>query len=182
MAFIPSKEAVSEEVQDDAFAPIPAGKYNVYIFEVTQREFSETSNNAGSSYYNIQLKVADGQPHANRRIFQMVGLVPKWAPTAKNPNGSNNWLYFQLYAAAKGISEVEARKLNNEQGGLDYPDPEDLEGLLIEATIGIENNTYKGETTKRNNVRRFGIAGGGAKATNNVTPTINKANVVEIDL
>lgn len=178
MAFIPSEKKVPL-VSGNDFEPIPAGKYRAYLFDADERTFGPNSNNADRPYYNIQLKIADGE-YENRRVFMMVGLFPVWAPTAKNPDGADNFTYFDFYAAVNGMSSIEARKLNNEQGGLDYPDPEDFIGMVVEADIGIRNNTYQGETTKQNTVRSLRAVKD--TKTNNITPTVLEDTVVEIDL
>ena len=175
MAFIKANERVDEEVST-GFDPIRKGKYNVYLYDVEAGEFGPQSKNPGRPNYQLKLKIAEGQPFAGRFVWQTVGLFPNWS------SGSANWLFFQLYAALNNISEAEARKKFNADGGLEYPEPEDIIGKVVEATITAQSNTYQGETTIRNGVGAFAIAGKGAAAQNNVSPKINADLVAEIDL
>lgn len=158
---------------NDSFEPIPKGTYRAFIYEVKAGEYGPNAKNAGREYYNIQLRI-EGPTHQNRRVFTMVGLFPQWS------SGSDNFMFFQLFAALRGISQVELRKEFNENGGIEIPDPEEMEGRLIEVRIGIEKNTYNGVTEDRNNVQGFAPVkeGGGASAS---LPTVSDT-VVELEL
>ena len=64
---------VTEQVQttsENDFQPIPAGKYSVYIEEIT---INETRAGTGQ-YLRIKLRVADGQPYANRIIWTYINF------------------------------------------------------------------------------------------------------------
>jgi len=64
---------VTEQVQttsENDFSPIPAGKYSVYIEEIT---INETRAGTGQ-YLRIKLRVADGQPYANRIIWTYINF------------------------------------------------------------------------------------------------------------
>ena len=64
---------VTEQVQttsENDFQPIPAGKYSVYIEEIS---INETRAGTGQ-YLRIKLRVADGQPYANRIIWTYINF------------------------------------------------------------------------------------------------------------
>ena len=64
---------VTEQVQttsENDFQPIPAGKYSVFIEEVT---INETRAGTGQ-YLRIKLRVAEGQPYANRIVWTYINF------------------------------------------------------------------------------------------------------------
>ena len=64
---------VTEQVQttsENDFQPIPAGKYSVYIEDIS---INETRAGTGQ-YLRIKLRVADGQPYANRIIWTYINF------------------------------------------------------------------------------------------------------------
>ena len=64
---------VTEQVQttsENDLQPIPAGKYSVYIEDIS---INETRAGTGQ-YLRIKLRVADGQPYANRIIWTYINF------------------------------------------------------------------------------------------------------------
>ena len=64
---------VTEQVQttsENDFSPIPAGKYSVYIEEIT---INETRAGTGQ-YLRIKLRVAEGQPYSNRIVWTYINF------------------------------------------------------------------------------------------------------------
>ena len=64
---------VTEQVQttsENDFSPIPAGKYSVYIEDIS---INETRAGTGQ-YLRIKLRVADGQPYANRIVWTYINF------------------------------------------------------------------------------------------------------------
>ena len=64
---------VTEQVQttsENDFQPIPAGKYSVYIEDIS---INETRAGTGQ-YLRIKLRVAEGQPYANRIIWTYINF------------------------------------------------------------------------------------------------------------
>lgn len=62
-----------EQVQttnENDFRPIPAGKYNMYIEEVS---INETKAGTGK-YLRIKLRVAEGQPYSNRIVWTYINF------------------------------------------------------------------------------------------------------------
>ena len=62
-----------EQVQttnENDFSPIPAGKYQVSIEEIT---INETRAGTGQ-YLRLKLRVADGQPYANRIVWTYINF------------------------------------------------------------------------------------------------------------
>ena len=153
------------------FGPLPTGKYVMSVFDVTPGEFGNNGPNAGRANWNVQFRVSDGQEGANRRVFQTVGLFPSWAPTEKNPEGSDNFTFYQFFAAVQGKSEAdfreEVKKAVEGKGKLKLPQPEEILGKEVQITLGIEFDEYKwrkdgavedakdSEEYKRNNVRNI---------------------------
>ena len=142
-----SNETVSEPSNN--FDPLPAGKYGVSVFNVEAKEFGPNSNNAGRDAWNIQFRISDGQTGANRRVFQMIGLFPSWAPTDKNPGGSDNFLFYQFFSAVQGKTEKEFRaevkevKEGKGKKTLTLPDAVQALGTEVILSLGIENDTYR---------------------------------------
>lgn len=133
------------EARKNRFAALPAGSYNVEIFDVTEGEYGPKSANAGRENYNVQLRIADGQTGANRRQFETIPLFFTWAPTAKNPDGSDAFSFFQFFAAVQGKTEKAYRAEVKEavkDGKFSIPDPVELMGKSLVVTLKIENDTY----------------------------------------
>lgn len=65
-------QVTAEQVQtsENDFQPIPAGKYSVYIEDIS---INETRAGTGQ-YLRIKLRVADGQPYANRIIWTYINF------------------------------------------------------------------------------------------------------------
>lgn len=64
---------VTEQVQttsENDFQPIPAGKYSVYIEEIS---INETRAGTGQ-YLRIKLRVAEGQPYSNRIVWTYINF------------------------------------------------------------------------------------------------------------
>lgn len=59
-----------QTTNENDFSPIPAGKYQVSIEEIT---INETKAGTGQ-YLRIKLRVADGQPYANRIIWTYINF------------------------------------------------------------------------------------------------------------
>ena len=135
-----------------SFAPLPAGKYQATIVDAEVGEFKSTSKNAGRKNLNIQFRIMDVQFGANRRLFQTVGLFPNWNPTDKNPDGADNWYFFQLFSAAQGKKEKDFRNEYREaveKGAAALkkihsalPSPEELTGKQFTLDVRVEADTY----------------------------------------
>ena len=59
-----------QTTNENDFSPIPAGKYQVSIEEIT---INETRAGTGQ-YLRIKLRVADGQPYANRIVWTYINF------------------------------------------------------------------------------------------------------------
>ena len=59
-----------QTTNENDFSPIPAGKYQVSIEEIT---INETRAGTGQ-YLRLKLRVADGQPYANRIIWTYINF------------------------------------------------------------------------------------------------------------
>lgn len=128
------------------FKPLPAGKYNVSIFDHSVRQYGEKSNNVGRDFLALHLRVSDGQKGANRRLFTNVGDFEKWAnkdgSDVKDANGvlqatgSVNFLYYQFYKAL-GVD------FSGEEAAL--PDYEDLNGEEFTVKVKIVADKFQYE-------------------------------------
>lgn len=98
-------------------APLPAGKYVASVFDAERDEYKSGpgKNNGGRPLINIQFRIEDGQRGANSRHFQQVGLFPTWAPTEKNPDGSDNFTFFGAFAALRGDKNEKAIRAEVEE-------------------------------------------------------------------
>lgn len=180
-------ETISEPSNN--FDPLPAGKYAATVFNVEDREYGPRSNNAGRAAWNIQFRISDGQTGANRRVFQMIGLFPSWAPTDKNPEGSDNFLFYQFFSAIQGKTEkefrAEVREVSEGKGKktLTLPDAVQALGTEVILDLGIEHDSWQfdkakaeyengeraeapdEEDFKRNNIKRIMAVAEGIGAT-----------------
>ena len=59
-----------QTTNENDFQPIPAGKYSVYIEDIS---INETRAGTGQ-YLRLKLRVADGQPYANRIIWTYINF------------------------------------------------------------------------------------------------------------
>lgn len=133
----------AENASKNTFDPLPAGKYAVSIYEASTGEYKR-GGNIGKEFLKIQFKVLDGQPGANRRLFENIGLFDRWAPTAKNPDGSDNFTFFGFFAAVTGKTEKEFRQWFDatEDPFAELPSPTQLEGRKVLVNLKIVPDTY----------------------------------------
>lgn len=108
--------------------PVPAGEYNVTIFEAEIVPFTKKDDSpyAGLKALSVQLRISDGD-QTNRRLFDRVGLFPKFQPTQKNPQGSINHNFFNFFQKALGW---DADKLKS--FALALKDGKDVSGVVRE--------------------------------------------------
>ena len=132
----------AKAAKGSGFDPLPAGKYNVNIFEVSEGTYKEGGANAGRTFLKLHLKVADGQAGANRRLFTNVGDFPRWAPKpgGKDPKGAPNYQFFQFYKSLPDDLAVEFPE--GVDGDVELPDLEDLEGALLAVKIKVVKDDY----------------------------------------
>lgn len=135
------------------FPPLPKGPIGVTVSEAEVGEYGPNSANAGRANLKIRLKVEEGQVGERRIIFDTIPLFTEWAPTAKNPEGSDAFAFFQFFAALEGISEQEFRDKVTAaaDAGEDYeiPDPTEILGTQVTVVLTIENDTYAFERAKK---------------------------------
>lgn len=134
------------DAQSTRFKALEAGEYTVSLYDVKEEKYGPNSNNAGRPYYNVQLRIEDGQPGANRRLFEKIPLFLEWNPTPKNPEGSDAFTFYDFFAAVEGIksSEFRARmkKLVEAEKDLEVPDPTPLMGKKVNVVLDIVNDSF----------------------------------------
>lgn len=125
------------------FPPLEAGSYTVDIYEVKSGEYKSPANK-GKPNIRIQFRVSDGQKGANRRLFNTIGIFEKWGPTSKNPEGSDNFSFFNFFAAVTGRKEKEFRAWfeETEDPFGELPGPRDLEGMPVTAVVKVVEDSY----------------------------------------
>lgn len=125
------------------FAPLEAGPVVLSVYEVKQGEY-KNGGNAGRPHARIQFKVTEGQKGANKRLFQTIGVFEKWAPTAKNPDGFDNFTFFNFFAAVTGKAEKAFREWFKETAEPfgELPGPGELEGRKVVGVLKIVPDTY----------------------------------------
>lgn len=141
-----SKGETVSDGSDRKYDPLAAGKYVVSVFDAKLGKFTNPGPNKGRDNVNVQFRISDGQTGANRRVFQQIGLFPKWGPTAKNPDGSDNFTFFQAIAALTNKTEKAFRAEFNaaaEEGGdIEIPSPSELKGRKAVITLKIVPDAY----------------------------------------
>lgn len=125
------------------FSPLPAGPVAVGVYEVKEGKYKSPAN-AGRDHIRVQFKVLEGQKGANRRLFSTIGIFEKWGPTAKNPEGFDNFTFFDFFAAVEGKSNEEFRKWFEETPDAfsKIPGPKELGGRKVIAVTKIVPDTY----------------------------------------
>ena len=108
---------------------IPAGKYQAAIASTSEK----TSKN-GDRYVELELEVVAGE-HQGRKVRDILNL---WHPSEKPRNIARQTL--------KAICEAIGRKVSDTSQLCNYP-------LLL--SVGVEDNTYNGTTSKVNRVKGY---------------------------
>ena len=131
---------VTEAAQQEAakgggdFKPLAAGIYNVTIVDAEETTIErEDSPNKGTTGVRMQLRISEGQKGTNRRLFQTVYDVERWAPKKPGAEGTVNWLFAQFYKSL-GVDMT---------GAVELPEIEDLLGESLAVKVKIVPNTYK---------------------------------------
>ena len=68
------------EGNDNSYSVLPEGEYLTSIYDVKDIEFAKRGGNAGRPAINVQFRLVDGRPHANRRLFDRVPMFATFAP------------------------------------------------------------------------------------------------------
>lgn len=127
------------------FAPLPAGEYLASVYNAELGEYKKGGLNEGRPNLNVQFRISDGQKGANRRLFQLIGLFPSWAPKP-GKDAADNFLFFQFLAAVTGKTEkevrAEVRAAAEGKGTFSFPDLADLLGKEVTLVVKIEADSY----------------------------------------
>jgi len=108
---------------------LPEGKYQAVIASTSEK----TSKN-GDRYVELELEVIAGE-HQGRKVRDILNL---WHPKEKPRNIARQTL--------KAICEAIERKVSDTSQLCNYP-------LLL--SVGVEDNTYNGTTSKVNRVKGY---------------------------
>ena len=98
------------EGNDNSYSVLPEGEYLTSIYDVKDIEFAKRGGNAGRPAINVQFRLVDGRPHANRRLFDRVPMFATFAPKEGKEKGSQAFRFFQFWSAVLGIKRSEFEK------------------------------------------------------------------------
>lgn len=118
------------EGRSDKFLPLEAAEYTVSVYDVIEGTYKPDSAGEGRDNYRVQLRVADGQKGANRRLFQTIGLFLEWGSTPKSPDGSDNFTFYDFFAAVRGVKSKDFRNAVKVWTADAKKDAEAVEGWL----------------------------------------------------
>lgn len=94
-----------QKFQDEAskgFAPIPRGWYHVVITDVALSDYEAPSKYVGKKRLTLAVKVLGDDEYTGRKVrYIQVPLFPRWAPSAKKPEGTAT--SFRDLLAATGL-------------------------------------------------------------------------------
>lgn len=143
MAFnlpIAGKTIHNETTNNRPFPVLDAGDYKVKIKDITSKV--DTGKNAGVEVLNFTLETTDTDKP--KKLFHRVYLSPTWS------TGSDNFTFFDTYAAFLGITTKELRaqiKEAQESGDKAFtlPDRIELMGRNFVCTIDVEQDNYSFE-------------------------------------
>ena len=136
------------EGNDNSYSVLPEGEYLTSIYDVKDIEFAKRGGNAGRPAINVQFRLVDGRPHANRRLFDRVPMFATFAPKEGKEKGSQAFRFFQFWSAVLGIkrSEFEKQYKALEAEGKDpfeiLLDNDELLGKQVVVKVGHEQSEY----------------------------------------
>lgn len=131
-----------------SFSVLPEGEYLVSVYDVKDIDYAKRGGNAGRPAINVQFRLVDGRPHANRRLFDRVPMFATFAPKEGKEKGSQAFRFFQFWSAVLGIkrSEFEKQYKSLEAEGKDPFDllleNSDLLGKQVVVKVGHEQSEY----------------------------------------
>lgn len=127
------------------FDALDAGTYGVTIFDVKKGEIAAGKRNAGAMQYNVQFKVLDGQPGANRRHFETITFAPSWPEFGDKPEADNFGL-FNFLAAVQGRKSSEVRAewdaATKGDGEVTIPSASELLGKKFNITLSKKPDPF----------------------------------------
>ena len=136
------------EGNDNSYSVLPEGEYLTSIYDVKDIEFAKRGGNAGRPAINVQFRLVDGRPHANRRLFDRVPMFATFAPKEGKEKGSQAFRFFQFWSAVLGIkrSEFEKQYKALEAEGKDpfeiLLDNDELLGKQVVVKVGHKQSEY----------------------------------------
>lgn len=129
----------------NSFEALDAGVYGVSIFDVKSSVIEKGKRAEGSTVYNVQFKILDGQKGANRRHFERITFTPSW-PVFGDKKEADNFGLYNFLAAVQGrkASEVRAewKAAAEGEGEVTIPSPTELLGKKFNVTLSKEPDQY----------------------------------------
>lgn len=122
---------------------IPAGTYRAVIQSAELSTFSPKSKNADRDMIKLVFKLLDGEK-AGSRMFVNLGNFTRWAPTTKNPDGSDNSTFFSFWAAVRGEGVRAFRRWYDETEDpfAELFLPSQLEGRTVRVEVKVVKDTW----------------------------------------
>lgn len=133
-----------------SFSVLPEGEYLVSVYDVKDIEYARQGGNAGRPGINVQFRLVDGRPHANRRLFDRVPMFATFAPKNGEEKGKQAFRFFQFWSAIldekRGdfATRFKAHEEKNGPGsGFDLLlENSDLLGKQVIVKVGHEQSEY----------------------------------------
>ena len=133
-----------------SFSALPEGEYLVNVYDVKDIEYARQGGNAGRPGINVQFRLVDGRPHANRRLFDRVPMFATFAPKDGAEKGKQAFRFFQFWSAVLGErrTDFEKRfKAHEEENGPGSGfalllENEELLGKQVVVKVGHEQSEY----------------------------------------
>src|SRR4029077_7395724 len=121
------------DANTEGFEPLPTGKYQAEIFEITMDETQNPEGKVpkGTPLMKVQYKVVE-EPYENRRLFQQYVIPPPDYPKDKRA-----WMLCMLanFFIATGEDEATVKSSNFD------PDLDDYKGRRV--TVTVAQRTYE---------------------------------------
>ena len=174
MGFKRDNESDRAPKQFGGYEPLKAGVYPATIFDVSVVDFAKTASGyEGNDCWNIQFRIADGHPNANRRVFGRLYIGGRRFPSGKENSG--------LFTFADELTDGEFSAGFNRGEEVDLPPIEQVIGQPVDILVKVTE--YNGKLgNEAQVVRRKSKGGTTAKAVSAATTKSAETGKMELDL
>lgn len=109
--YIASSEAVAERSGGGSFVPQLQGRYQAVVKENKGVEdFAKSGPNAGKQAVRLRVDILPDSPTGAKRVyFVKIPLFNKFAPTEKNPEGADAWMFTNFFERVMGVSREDIK-------------------------------------------------------------------------